>query len=110
LPEAAALTQLPPSIHALLIVSGSGPMLLLTSYPGPDDARLVEQLRLRGVSRFLAYEIPVEIVRERYPESFERVALDLAAVEEARVLDYNGHQIMAKFARAELGQPLEIGE
>ncbi|HVS16762.1 MAG TPA: hypothetical protein VMV46_22850 [Thermoanaerobaculia bacterium] len=104
------MTEAPSSIHALLIVSGSGPMLLLTSYPGPDDARLVEQLRLRGVSRFLAYEIPVDIVRQRYPESFDRVAFDLATVEEARVLDYNGHQIMAKFTHSELGQPLEIGE
>jgi hypothetical protein len=104
------MTPPSPSIHALLIVAGSGPMLLLTSYPGPGDPRLVEQLRLRGISRFLAYEIPIEVVRERYSESFDRVALDLAAVEEARVLDYNGHQIMANFAHSELGQPLGIGD
>jgi hypothetical protein len=99
-----------PSIHALLIISGSGPMLILTSYPGPGDPRLVEQLRLRGISRFLAYEIAVDVVRDGYPDAFERVAADLHETEDARVLDYNGHQIMAKFQHSELGQPLEIGD
>ncbi|HVS66585.1 MAG TPA: hypothetical protein VMT85_24135 [Thermoanaerobaculia bacterium] len=97
-------------IHALLIISGSGPMLILTSYPGPGDPRLVEQLRWRGISRFLAYEIAIDTVRERYPDAFARVAQDLAETEDARVLDYNGHQIMAKFRHSELGQPLGIGE
>jgi hypothetical protein len=97
-------------IRALLIITGGGPMLILTSYPGPGDERLVEQLRLRGISRFLAYEIAVATVRERYPDSFDRVAQDLAETEDARVLDYNGHQIMAKFQHSELGRPLEIGD
>lgn len=97
-------------IHALLVVTGGGPLLILTSYPGSDDERLIEQLRLRGVSRFLAYEIAVDTVRERYPDSYDRVARDLADVQDARVLDFNGHQIMARFQHSELGAPLAIGD
>ncbi|HUP23370.1 MAG TPA: hypothetical protein VNB06_10570 [Thermoanaerobaculia bacterium] len=99
-----------PSLHALLIFSGTGPILLLSTFPGADDQRLVEKLRYKGIARFIAYEVSIDAVRLRYGHSFDRVVADLEGVEDARVLDYNGHQIMATFSRDELGAPLHIGE
>jgi hypothetical protein len=99
-----------PSLHALLIFSGTGPILLLSTFPGADDQRLVEKLRYKGIARFIAYEVSIDAVRQRYGHSFDRVVADLEGVEDARVLDYNGHQIMATFSRDELGAPLHIGE
>lgn len=97
-------------IHALLIFTGSGPILVLSTFAGADDTRLVEKLRYKGIDKFIAYEVALDAVQERYPESFDRVARDLDDVEDVRVLDYNGHQIMANFALEELGAPLKIGD
>ena len=47
-------------------------------------------------------------VRERYARSYDNVAADLAAVEDLRVLDFNGHQIMTNFSLSELGEPIKF--
>ena len=49
-----------------------------------------------------------QAVRERYARSYDNVARDLAAVEDLRVLDFNGHQIMTHFALSELGEPIKF--
>jgi hypothetical protein len=46
-------------------------------------------------------------VRERYPHSFDNVARDLDVEEDLRVLDFNGHQIMANFSLDKLGEPIK---
>jgi len=48
-------------------------------------------------------------VRERYGKAFAAVAPDLRATQDIRVLDFNGHQIMANFSLQELGEPLKVG-
>lgn len=93
----------------MLIYTGTGPILLLTTYAEPDDARFVDKLRHRGIDRFLAYEVSLDAVRERYPESFDQVVSDLEGSEDVRVLDFNGHQIMSNFSLDHLGRPLKIG-
>jgi hypothetical protein len=95
---------------ALLIFTAAGPILLLTTYPGAGDARLVERLRQRGIDKFLAYEVSLDAVRERYADTFDGVAADLEETEDVRVLDFNGHQIMSRFALCDLGEPLKIGD
>lgn len=95
-------------MQAFLIFSGSGPILALSSYPALDDERLREQLRYKGITRFMAYEIDLEATRRRYGDAFERVAAELESVEDLRVLDFNGHQIMANFRLEELAPPLHF--
>lgn len=92
---------------AFLIFTGSGPILLLCTYPSVTDDRLVEKLRYKGIDRFLAYEVDLEAVRKRYLQTFEGVVADLEGVEDIRVLDFNGHQIMANFSLEELGEPVK---
>ena len=48
-------------------------------------------------------------MQERYEHAFANVAADLAAVEDIRVLDFNGHQIMTNFSLDELGEPIKFG-
>ena len=95
---------------AFLIFTGSGPILLLCTYPSVTDDRLVEKLRYKGIDRFLAYEVDLEAVRKRYLQTFEGVVADLEDLghaEDIRVLDFNGHQIMANFSLEELGEPVK---
>jgi hypothetical protein len=94
---------------AYLIFTGTGPILVLSTYPKLTDERLVEKLRYKGIDKFLAYEVELEAVKERYPESFSGILEDLESVEDIRVLDFNGHQIMANFSLEELGDPIKYG-
>ena len=50
----------------------------------------------------------MEAVRARYADSFDSVARDLDGEEDLRVLDFNGHQIMANFSLDELHDPIKF--
>ena len=95
-------------MRAFLIYTGNGPILTLTTYAAINDPRLLDKLRYKGISKFIGYEVPLPIVRQRYEHSFPAIAADLQAIEDVRVLDFNGHQIMANFSLSELGEPITI--
>ncbi|MEM7583145.1 MAG: hypothetical protein AAF560_07180 [Acidobacteriota bacterium] len=95
--------------RAYLIFTGSGPILALSSYPKLTDERLIEKLRFKGIDKFIAYQVDLEAVEKRYSGAFEAVLEDLRAKQDIRVLDFNGHQIMANFSLTELGDPIKFG-
>ena len=97
-------------IRSFLIFTGTGPILVLSTYPELVDDRLVAKLRHKGISKFIAYEVSIEAVRSSYGHSYASVERDLADAEDIRVLDFNGHQIMANFALTELGDPIKVGD
>jgi len=96
--------------RAFLIFTGTGPILVLSTYPQLTDPRLVAKLQYKGISKFIAYEVALDSVRARYGEAFANISRDLDTVEDIRVLDFNGHQIMAHFALSELGEPIKVGD
>ncbi|QQR76114.1 MAG: hypothetical protein IPJ17_07365 [Holophagales bacterium] len=96
-------------MRAYLIFTGTGPILVLSTYPKLTDERLVSKLRYKGIDKFIAYEVALAAVQGRYEHSFQNVAHDLEGVEDLRVLDFNGHQIMANFSLDELGDPIKFG-
>jgi hypothetical protein len=97
-------------MRAYLIFTGTGPILILTTYPEVADSRLVEKLRHKGLAKFIAYEVPLERTRKLYGVPFEVIAKDLADCYDLRVLDFNGHHIFANFRLAELGEPIKHGD
>lgn len=97
------------SPRSYLIFTGTGPILVLSTYPKLTDQGLVDKLRHKGIDKFLAYEVDLAAVAARYGASFEGVAGNLQGVEDIRVLDFNGHQIMANFSLQELGDPIKFG-
>lgn len=94
--------------RAYILFAGSGPILILSTYSELTDERLVGKLRYKGIDRFIAYEVNLDAVRQRYERSFDNVSQDLEAEEDMRVLDFNGHQIMANFSLEELGEPIKF--
>jgi hypothetical protein len=97
-------------IRAYLIFTGSGPILILSTYPSLTDERLVSKLRYKGIDKFIAYEVHRDAVRQRYENSYESIAQDLEeSPDDIRVLDFNGHQIMANFSLQALGEPIKYG-
>lgn len=95
--------------RAYLIFTGTGPILVLSTYPKLTDARLVDKLRYKGIDKFIAYGVDLEAVRERYPQAYDKILKNLEGTEDIRVLDFNGHQIMANFSLDELGDPIKFG-
>ncbi len=95
--------------RAYLIFTGTGPILALSSYPKLTDKRLIDKLRYKGIDKFIAYQVDLDAVEERYAQSFDSVMADLAGGEDIRVLDFNGHHIMANFSLDELGDPIKFG-
>ena len=97
-------------MKAYIIFSGTGPILVLTTYPELESPNLVEKLRHKGMQKFIAYEVPLETVRRIYGVPFEVIATDLEKTEDLRVLDFNGHHIFSRFSLDELGEPIKHGD
>ena len=97
-------------MQAYLIFTGSGPILILTTYATVTDPGLVAKLEHKGIQKFIAYEVPVERASALYGVPFEVIAADLAGCEDVRVLDFNGHHIFANFRLSELGEPIRHGD
>ena len=54
----------------------------------------------------MAYEIPLELAKERYGGHFGTVVNDLHETDDLRVLDYNGERAFALFHFDELSSPV----
>jgi len=93
-------------MKAGIYFTGSGPILLLTSYESLDDPSLVEKLGAKGVKKFIAYEVPVEMAKQKYGHHFTVIMGDLHQQDDLRVLDYDGHHVFNNFRLKELGEPM----
>ncbi len=92
-------------MNAAIIFSGTGPILVLTSYPSIENPRLIEKLASKGIKKFIAYEIPDNLVKEKYGMHYNAVMGDLQQQDDLRVMDYDGHHIFSLFSLKTLGQP-----
>ena len=93
-------------MKAGLIFTGTGPILILTSYDSMSDPNLAEKLSNKGIRKFIAYELPVDMVKEKYGKHFSVIMGDLNQTDDLRVLDYNGHHIFQLFSLKEMGEPI----
>lgn len=92
-------------MKALMIMSGSGPILVLSSH-GSNDAVLLGKLHHKGIDKFIAYELPWEEVEARYGGHFQTVLNDLHETDDLRVLDVNGQRVFSLFRLDQLGAPI----
>ena len=86
-----------------LLFSGSGTMVVMSDCSSVDDAAFLEALASKGVEKFIAYEIPPALAKERYGHHFDKAEQELAEHRHLRVLDYNGERAMRLFRFDELG-------
>jgi hypothetical protein len=91
-------------MKAGIIFSGSGPILVLTSYESFTDPKFVEKMAAKGIKKFMGYEVPLELCQKRYGEHYPVVLGDLRQTDDLRVLDYDGHHIFLTFSFKEYGQ------
>ncbi|MGA9573397.1 MAG: hypothetical protein WBS20_05560 [Lysobacterales bacterium] len=90
-------------MKSFVLMTGSGPTVILTSYDSVEDAALLEALRLKGIEKFIAYEVPLELAKERYGGHFTAVLNDWLETDDLRVLDINGERVFRLFNFSDLG-------
>lgn len=93
-------------MKAAMLFTGSGPIVILTSHESVTDPTLLKKLEAKGIERFLAYEIPLDLAKRRYGGHFTTVMNDLHETDDLRMLDYNGERAFALFRLDELGGPI----
>lgn len=93
-------------MKAGVIFTGTGPILILTSYDSFTDKKFVEKLNAKGIKKFIAHEVPVEKVQDKYGMHYTVVMGDLDESDDLRVLDYDGHHIFLSFSFKDLGEPV----
>jgi len=93
-------------MKAGIYFTGSGPILLLTSYDSLTDSHLVEKLAAKGIKKFIAYEVAEDTVKEKYGNHYNVVMGDLQQQDDLRVLDYDGHHVFYNFSLTDLGDPI----
>ena len=94
-------------MKAGIIFTGTGPILILTTYDSFADAKLIEKLSLKGIKKFMAYEVPVEVVKKKYGHQFDVIIKDVKQSDDLRVLDFDGHKVFYSFSFADLGEPFQ---
>jgi len=94
-------------MKAGIIFTGTGPILILTTYNSLADVKLIEKLSLKGIKKFMAYEVPVEVVKKKYGQQFDVIMKDVQQSDDLRVLDFDGHKVFYSFSFADLGEPFQ---
>jgi hypothetical protein len=89
-----------------IFFTGTGPILLMTSYPAFDDPNFIEKLSQKGIKKFIAYEVPEPEVRKKYGNHYNVILGDLKQSDDLRVLDYDGHHVFYNFSISAFKDPV----
>lgn len=92
-------------MKVMLLLTGGGPMVILTSMNKSTEPELIKELAIKGIDKFISYEIPLELAKERYGAHFATVARDVHETDRLRVLDFNGQRAFSLFRFEDLGPP-----
>jgi hypothetical protein len=93
-------------MRAGIIFTGTGPILILTTYNSFTEPDLIVKLAAKGVRKYIASEVPLETAKSKYGKHFDVVMGDLRQTDDLRILDYNGHNVFHNFSFNEMGVPI----
>jgi len=93
-------------MKAIILFTGTGPILILTTHTSVNDPAFIQKLSVKGLKKFIAYEIPLDKVKDRYGTQYVAVINDVKQTDDLRVLDYNGHNVFYNFAFSDMREPV----
>ncbi len=93
-------------MKAALIFTGTGPILILTTYDSINDPKLATKLATKGIKKYIACELQIDTVKAKYGNKYSVILGDLKQTDDLRILDYNGHNVFYNFTFAEMGKPV----
>ena len=91
-------------MKAGVVFTGTGPILILTTCESLDDPKLVRAMEVKGYKKFIAFEVPIDAVKEKYGMHFTVVQRDFKQTDELRVLDEDGQRIFVNLLFNEIAQ------
>jgi hypothetical protein len=94
-------------MRCYVVFGGAVTILVVSNFKTATHPDLVARLKANDINRMILMEVPIDLVKDRYEEQFERVA-KLLGIEDFRVVDYNGASVLNKFAFSEMGVPIMI--
>lgn len=94
-------------MKAAVVFTGSGPIVVLTTYDSLEDPKFIEQLEVKGLDKFIGYEVSIDVTKKKYGQHFDAVMKDVKQTDDLRVLDYNGHRVFHNYSFAELGSSFQ---
>jgi hypothetical protein len=74
-------------MKSFMLFTAGGPLVVLTKFQSPTDPLFLRLLEIKGIGKFIAHELPVDLVHIRYGHHFEAVVQDLHEHDALRVLD-----------------------
>lgn len=89
-----------------MLFTGNSPIVIMTSHDELTDPVLLEKLAGKGIEKFIAYEISLDLAKQRYGGHFNVVAHDLHETDDLRILDFDGQRAFRLFAFDELKGPI----
>ena len=89
-------------MNAAMVFTGSGPILILTSFDALEHPILTEKLEARGITKYIAYEVSVDKVKNLYGTRFSIILGDLSQTDDLRVMDIDGHHVFNSFSFKEI--------
>jgi hypothetical protein len=93
-------------MKAYLIWMVAGPQIILTSCDLVTHPECLKKLADAGVSKFMAQELPLDAVKERYGEHYEIVINSPNETDELRILDTDGDRVLKNISFKGLSQPI----
>ena len=84
-------------MKAGIVFAGTGPILILTSYEDLSNEMFSQKLAQKGIHKYLAVEVGIELCKEKYGRHYDIILNDLKQTDDLRVLDYNGFNVFNNF-------------
>jgi len=91
---------------AAILFTGSGPVAILTTHRDLNTPDLLARLDEKGIRKYVAFPIPIELARERYGHHYTAIVEEPGQSDELRILDEDGNHIFLRFRFEEYGKPI----
>lgn len=98
------------TMKAAIIFTGTGPILIVTTYENLLDEEISIKLKAKGIKKYILSEVSVDQCKTLYGNHFNLVTEDLGPSNDIRVLDYDGHHIFLSFSFDNMGKFIRIGQ
>lgn len=95
-------------MKAAIVFTGTGPILILTTYESLDDSGLHHKIKDKGIGKFIMREVALDTVEKRYGSRYKNLVEEMGEGTKMSVLDFNGNQVMVNFEFPELGKTVEV--
>jgi hypothetical protein len=92
-------------MKAAVLFTGTGPILIVTSFDSLSNPKFLEQIKSRGINKFIAYEVSLEVTKQKYGGHYNLVIEDLRPTDDIRVMDVNGHCVFYNYKFKDLKEP-----